>query len=233
MSRVNDWAPLVLKAVVPFAAAGLAALLTPVLVPTRGLRRELSIDVGILDKLPAGAARTELGVDVESRTVKLLAWTRYRSLSRSEMFTFVLSGLLAAVTFWEVADDLFGADESEMSSALAFTVAIAAGAMWLLATWSWHSRSIDRLHHLQERNATAAVADARRGLKLGVYPLLAVLALILVVQLGAIASFALARWDSTVLALLLPAGWVLVTVIPFLSTAMDTEGEGLEVAAEA
>jgi len=69
---VNDWAPLVLKAVVPFAAAGLAALLTPVLVPTRGLRRELSVDVGLLDKLPAGPVRTELSADVESRAVKLL-----------------------------------------------------------------------------------------------------------------------------------------------------------------
>lgn len=222
MARVDDWA-FVLKAVVPFAAAGLAALLTPAFLPTRGLRRELAIDVAMLDKLPAGTVRTELGESVERRTVKLLAWTRYRSLTRSELFTFVLSGSLAALAFWEVADDLLGGEGSGLASGLAFTVALTAGAMWLLATWSWHSRSIDRLHYLQDRGATEAIADARRGLKVGVYPLLAVLALMLVVQCGAIAGFVLARWDLPLLAVALASVWALVTVVPFLNTAMDTE----------
>ncbi|GAA4368005.1 hypothetical protein GCM10023146_13120 [Nocardioides caricicola] len=230
MSRVNDWALLLLKAVVPLAVAGLAALLTPALLPTRALRRELAVDVGMLENLPAGGARAELSDSVESRAVKLLAWTRYRSLTRSEMFTFVLSGLLAAVAFWEVADDLFSRRESELAAALAFTVALASGAMWLLATWSWHSRSLDRLHHLQDRGATEAVADARRGLKVGVYPLLAVLALMLVVQLGAIACFVLARWDSPLLAVALASVWALITVVPFVNTATDTENDVLEAA---
>ncbi|WP_243057128.1 hypothetical protein [Nocardioides sp. SR21] len=220
---MNDWAPLVLKAVVPFAAAGLAALLTPAFLPTRSLRRELAVDAGMLEKVPDGPVRAELSASVEGRAVKLLAWTRYRSLTRSELFTFVLSGLLAAVAFWEVADDLFGGEGSELSSGLAFTVTLAAGAMWLLATWSWHSRSIDRLHYLQDRGATEAIADARRGLKVGVYPLLSVLALMLVVQCGAIAGFVLARWDLPLLAVALASVWAVVTVVPFLNTAMDTE----------
>lgn len=227
MSRMDDWAVWTLTGTAPFAVAGLAALLTPLILPVRTLRRDLSIDAGMLDRLPAGAVQTELSQDVEARATRLLAWTRYPTLTRSEMFTFVLSLVILAGTFLTVASALTGEPGEVLGAWLAFLSAVLSLALWTLASWSWGERAGERLGYLRERGATI---DAARGrVRVAGYLLWAGAGLIVVVQVGAAYNVGLALWDSTGLAVLAAALWALILVGAGASMTAKT----LEVATEA
>lgn len=210
MARMEDVVLWTLTGVAPFVLAGLFALSTPLFLPSRGLRRDLSIDAAMLDRLPPGTPQAELSADVEVRATRLVAWSRYPTLTRSEMFTFALSAVILAGTFLTVMGQLTGEDRTELGSLLAWVSLVASLAMWMLASWSWHERAELRLRYLAERS-TSAVADAARGrVRIAVYVLLLVGGLIVVVQLAAVVNVSLARWDSVILAAALTAVWAVV-----------------------
>jgi hypothetical protein len=213
MSRMDDWAIWTLTGVAPFVVAGLIALATPLLLPSRGLRRELSLDVAMLDKLPAGTAQADLTEDVEGRAVRLNAWSRYPTLTRSEMFTFALAGVILFGTFLKVGADLSGEQEDDLGALLSFVSLVASLAMWALASWSWHERAVARLGYLAQRSPAPAVEAARGRVRMAVGVLWIVVGLIVIVQLAALVNAGLALWDSTGLALLLAVVWALLLVV--------------------
>lgn len=228
MSRMDDWAIWTLTGVAPFVIAGLLALCTPLFLPSRGLRRELSLDVAMLDKLPAGVAQTELTEDVESRATRLNAWSRYPTLTRSEMFTFALAAVILAGTFVKVCAELSGEDRTGLSSMLAWVSLVASLALWVLASWSWTERAERRMRYLAERGSANAVAAARGRARAAEIVLVFVGGLIIVVQLAAVVNLSLARWDSALLAVALTVGWGVVVVGGTLSMMASSlsEGEG-------
>lgn len=228
MTSVDDWALWTLTGVAPFVVAGLFALSTPLFLPSRGLRRDLSLDAAMLDKLPPGAAQAELSQDVDGRATRLVAWSRYPTLTRSEMFTFALSAVILAGTFLTVTAQLSGEGRDELSSMLAFFSLAASLAMWALASWSWHERAMTRLGYLAERSPAATVAAARGRVRMAVYVLALVAGLIVIVQLAAVVNLSLARWDSALVAVVLTVVWVVVLA----GAAVSMTSKTLEVATE-
>lgn len=222
MSRVDDWAVWMLTGVAPFVVAGLLALCTPLLLPSRGLRRELSLDAAMLDKIPPGPAQTELSEDVVGRTVRLNAWTRHPTLTRSEMFTFALAAVILAGTFVQVCAELSGQDRTELGSMLAWVSLVVSLALWVLASWSWTERAERRVRYLSERSPAGAVAAARGRVKAASYVLLLVGGLIVVVQLAAVVNLSLARWDSVILAVVLTLVWGVIVVGATLSMMVSS-----------
>lgn len=227
MSRVEDWAVWTLTGVAPFVVAGLLALCTPLFLPSRGLRRDLSLDAAMLDKLPAGSAQAELGEDVVARATKLVAWSRYPTLTRSEMFTFSLSAVILAGTFLKVCAELSGeSPRTELGSLLAWVSLVASLAMWVLASWSWTERSESRLRYLAERSPADAVAAARGRVRTAEYVLVFVGGLIIVVQLAAVVNLALARWDSVLLIIAVTILWGVMVIGATLSLMASSLPEG-------
>jgi hypothetical protein len=144
----------------------------------------------------------------------------------------VLSVGLAGSALWHVMSDLTADRGNRVGALLSFVVSVAAMAIWLLAMWSWHHRATDRFDYLRSLGATAAVAAGRRGIRIAVYPLVVVLALIVVVQLLAAANVAAVLGAGPVVSVLAAVGWALVLVASTLGLAETAPRDELVMAAE-
>jgi hypothetical protein len=178
---VSDYLKVLLPALIPLASGLVGAFLGAVVVTSRGLRRDLAVDVQMLALLPV-KARALLQQEVTRRTFRLVAAGRFPHLVLLDLFTF--AGCVAAIMFLaegfrEFAVGLIGPDILIIQCGFGISVTVG---LWAAFHFSWTNRAAGRVEFIREHLGVDAASESAKVNRVFVVPSM---------LLGVVASFGL------------------------------------------